>query len=247
MITPLEQARRSLLKGWDLSHILLPPKERSGLTQLWAELNAVETVAAWKSFSALSGQLVEALLRQKLVGGGYYHVSALAGKTLGVLIDLGRDVGVLPDYDDPPTGAASVSTARVLRNWASHASLWHNYPSELRATQSLTLAICAVEGLFPHDEPTFAKPPEMATAAWWMSNWSAVAPGTVVSFLSSPDGRVLANSFRSDAAPLYDHVIRHGTARSVAKRLSRFPGFAVQASRHGSRGTRLGVRDPLAV
>jgi hypothetical protein len=219
MADVLKQARRNLLERWDLSYISLPTKETSRLLQLWAELKAVETVEAWRCFSALSGQLLEALLRQKLLSGGYYNFADLAGCTLGALIKKGRDVGVLPDFDDPPTGSASVSTALVLRNWASHASLWYDYPTELRATQSLVLAICAVEGLFPRDTPTFTKPPETHTTAWWMTNWQAVAPGTLMSVLGSPDGISLTEACRSDPTALYRHIVRYGTAGSVAKLL----------------------------
>lgn len=184
--------------------------------QLWSELETVEAVGAWKSLSALSGQLVEALLRQKLLMTGHYDFRALSGQTLGSLIEMGRAVGILPGFDDPPTGTASVSTARLLRNWASHASLWHDYPTELRATQSLVLAMCTIEGLFSRSRPTFLKAPEKSTAAWWFDHLGNIAPGTLLSFLKSPEAEALVKALQAAPQQLYVHVIRYGTAGSVA-------------------------------
>jgi hypothetical protein len=210
----LSQVRHALLE-WDPSQIILSQKESLALQNLWAEIKAVESVAAWKSLSALSGQLIEALLRQRLLIQGHYTFRVLSGQTLHPLIEMGRAVGILPNFDDPPTGTTSISTARLLRNWSSHSSLWHEHPTELRATQSLVLAICTIEGLFPSLRPRFIKPPSHASTDWWLAQWHQVGPGNLLNFLKSSDSAELIKFVKNSSQEFYTHVIRHGSTSSL--------------------------------
>jgi hypothetical protein len=210
----LSEVRHALL-AWEPSQILLPQKESLALQNLWSEIKAVESVAAWKSFSALSGQLIEALLRQRLLIQGHYDFRTLSGQTLHPLIEMGRKVGIIPGFDDPPTGTTSISTARLLRNWSSHSSLWHEHPTELRATQSLVLAICTIEGLFPSLPPEFIKPPANASSDWWSAHWHQVSPGSLLTFLKSTDSAELIKCLKTSQQEFYTHVIRHGVAGSI--------------------------------
>lgn len=219
MSEALRDLRRIMLRTWDPCYLPLPEKEAASLRKLWAELRAVESVDAWKSISALSGQIVEALLRHKLLAGGHYGFRTLSTQTLSPLIEMARKAGLLPGYDDPTTGADSISTALVFRNWASHASLWHDYPTELRATQSIALTICTLESLLPKEERVYANPPEQPTEAWWDEQWAHTHPVTLLAYLEANPNCSLCEYFRNDPARLYVHVLRYGAPRTVDKLL----------------------------
>lgn len=210
--------RRTVFEKWDPLRISLPVRERTHLEQLWREIRGVESVGAWKSLSSLSGQLVEALLRERLRLDGKYDVAALSGKTLGNLMSMAQSVGLLPDHDDPPTGASAITAARTLRNWASHSSLWYAYPSERRASQSLILAICVIESLFPRATPSFL-PGAAQDDDWWITNLEHLAPGTLLSRLEASPDSLFGRQIRQSPASFYRHVVQHGTSGSVAKLL----------------------------
>jgi hypothetical protein len=210
--------RRTLLETWDPLRISLPTKDTKHLQQLWREIRDVESVGAWKSLSSLSGQLVEALLKERLRLDRKYDIAALSGKTLGTIISMAQSVGLLPDYDDPPTGTSAITAARTLRNWASHSSLWYDYPTERRASQSLILAICVVESLFPRAMPAF-QPAGAQDDDWWIANLERVAPGTILSRLNTSPDSLLADRIRQSPTPFYRHIVGYGTSGSVVKLL----------------------------
>jgi hypothetical protein len=215
----LRSCRESFLGSWSPLYILLPQKQHSALGDLWSELLAVEKISAWKSASALAGQIIEALLRQRLLQDGHYDVADLSGKTLGQLMYVGRQAHVLPDSNDPLTGSAAVSSALTLRNWASHASLWFGHPTALRATQALALTICTVESLFPMPLQAFVHAPDNATSTWWLQSWNTVAPVGVLRHLEADPQTPLWNEWQRNPAPLFTHVLQYGSAKSVQRLL----------------------------
>lgn len=219
MFYDLVHTRKRIIQGWDLSYIVLPDREKTNLAQLWNELKRVEAADAWRSLCALSGQVIEALLRQKLVIEGYYDFSQVSGQTLGPLIDMARRVGLFPAYGAPPSAKSSITTAHTLRNWASHYALWYDYPTELRATQSLVLTVAAVEGLFPKTSPVFTQPPPDASNSWWARNWHSVAPASLISRLRASDRDDILRSVLSSLDRFYAHIMRYGMPSSVVKLL----------------------------
>lgn len=216
----LADARKSIVQRWNPLYVSLEPREEANLRELWDELRRVEAVEAWRSVSSLSGQILEALLAKKLVSEGHYTISDVSGQTLGSLIHMARDVGLLPDYDVALTGMTSVSTGLTLRNWASHYRLWYDHPGESRASQSLVLMVCVVEGIFPASAPSFATPPSQASLEWWLQNWNSVAPGTLISKLKAwPPEEALPTFVVSSPGEFYTHIINHGMPSTVSRLL----------------------------
>lgn len=219
MLYCLLDARKSIIRSFDVLHIKLPEREKANLVQIWSELKQVEAVGAWRSLCALSGQVIEGLLRQKMLMEGFYTFTQVSGQTLGQLIDMARHIGLFPVYAAPPSARSSITTAQILRNWASHNALWYNYPTEMRATQSLVLTVATVEGLFPKTSPVFTQPPPEAPSGWWTSNWHSVAPATLISHLSASDRDVILECVLGSLDQFYAYVLRNGMPSSVFKLL----------------------------
>ncbi len=196
-------------------YVDLPAKDQKGLAGLWTEVLGVESIGAWKSFSALTGQLVEAMLREKLLLTGSYPKQGLANKALGALVQMAHQAALISSDESPPTSSSALTAARTLRNWASHASLWYDNPSERSASQSLVLSVCVTAGLFPRATPTFADP-GTHDDVWILDNLSVVAPGVLLSRFEATENAVFIDAVRNNPEPLYTHVVRHGAVSSVA-------------------------------
>lgn len=209
----LADVRESLLGSWTPPSALLTPAEATNLQQHWAELANAGRAELWKSVTMLAGQVVEALLRKKLLLAGH----RVAGpRMLGQLINSARSAGLLPDYDSPPTGANAISAALTLRNWSSHFSLWFDYPTERRAVQAIALMISVTESLFPRQLPTFCRTDPLGDeVSTWPSNWANLAPSVVVTILRRWTGPSMPEILGSSPEAVYSHVLKFGTFSTI--------------------------------
>lgn len=114
---------------------------------LWHEITAVEQIQAWRSTTALAGQLLELLLKQAVINAG--GPARIAKRPLGDVIDEAEHLGIFAPPTNALTVASSVYAAKELRNIASHGGPWQDDDTEQRATYSLVYLICFSGYLFP--------------------------------------------------------------------------------------------------
>lgn len=167
----LVDIRRTLTGSWSPPLPRFSGNKRERLEQLWAELLGVDAGGYWQSESYLATNLVEALLRERLLE--VMGPERIRGRTLGQLIAIASGAGVLP-AGGGVTGAHTLSSVRLLRNWVAHTELYYEHPTEQRAVQTLVLMICIAEALFPELAPwvNVSGLPEVLDRSWLDENWS---------------------------------------------------------------------------
>jgi hypothetical protein len=116
-------------------------------SQMWNELRLVADVGAWRSASALSGQLLELVLKQALLERG--AARRIGHDPLAKVIDVARTMGLFTPATQAMTVANSIYVAKELRNIASHGSPWQSDTTAQRATYSVIFLICFAGYLFP--------------------------------------------------------------------------------------------------
>ncbi len=187
MTDTLADIRASLLQAWtsDVHGADLSRTERVHLEELWHEIRRVEQVHAWLALSALSGQLLEALVRRRvrtLPGGPGGKVT-----TMYPAADAWRK-HVAKTSGNTIVVASSVVSAVQLRNWASHGDLTYRGPSPRRATQSVALLLCLREAVYPRPRWELLDEDKSAVhtrpVEWWLDNYSTVHPGIVNDWLA---------------------------------------------------------------
>lgn len=187
------------------------------LATYWQEASAVFAIKAWRSVMTLTGQLVEALVKHRLLDHGYTHYQ-VDKKTLGNLLELATQAGILPVNRSGAAPSAILSAALVLRNWASHYSAWAREPDAYQSAQALTLVVASSESLYPTTAPPVAAPERPRPVVDPFSTWESVGPAILVSALEdllpeSPLPPVLLESPGS----ITDHFVRYGAARTLVR------------------------------
>lgn len=212
--------RSHLIENFNFSHILFNRIEQGRFNNLWNEIVKVDGVDAWRSFSNLCGQLIEAALRFKLFELSLIDIETSFNiKSLGQLITFSKKTPLFPDPQEELTGKAAISTALILRNWSSHASLIYKSPSELNATHSLVLLICILNNLFPLHNRTF-KNVRFNTSldlSFFIQNWSEIYPSTIVNLIKkySHDLKIDPKSYYNH--DILTHIIKYGRATTLYK------------------------------
>ena len=117
---------------------------------LWREITIVERAQAWRSTTALAGQLLELLLKQAVMNAG--AAERIAKKPLGEVLREAERRGIFSPPTDALTVANSLYAAKELRNIASHGSPWQDDDTEQRATYSLIYLVCFAGYLFPRTD-----------------------------------------------------------------------------------------------
>lgn len=219
--------RLLLLQHWDPAppKAAFTPRETANLQAMWREVAAVASVGAWRAMTALCGQLMEAHLKQRLLLAGEPR-STVAASMLHRLIGTAVDKGLLSIDEGALSLAGSVSTARQLRNWASHGSAWQDGPSEGDASRALVLLICFSGWIFSRDVGVTGPDPvdgpddvRVEDDGWWEQHVARATAGQASARL----GHVLS---RGDAAEvelrsLCDRIITDGSPASVMNVLNR--------------------------
>jgi len=210
MIRDLRGIRGVLFSGWSPPVTDLDAEERSGVAQLWAELQRVAEIEAWRSLANLCGQIVEAYLKTKLVKARKRTRGQAGAMLFPTALEACREHNLIEGHPTRAiTGADAVASAVILRNWSSHYGWWLPYTTELRATQALALVIGILESLFPAEKREFAKPVEEIAAHWAAEHWRDLPPTKVLRALQ--DSRLPATLGR----PVYEHVIEFGALRTI--------------------------------
>ena len=88
------ELRATLLNSWEAFDIVgLADEERRFFSDLWGELASVVSVEAWRSATALAGQLLEAAFKHRLVMMGVARAELTGrGGTFGRLIGRGKQL-----------------------------------------------------------------------------------------------------------------------------------------------------------
>jgi hypothetical protein len=210
----LSDARRALIDGWELP-TPLPEPERWNLQLHWQELSdiATTTKTPWKSLSVFATQIVEGLLKQKLLEQGIRPP-----RMLGKAIQVAYDTGLLPKPDTELIPSSSLSAARILRNRAAHFTLQDKYPSELQATQSLALMISVAQALYPKPRAQLATAKEEEPELWG-PNWSSFTPHHLIRALEDyvAAEQSLPEQFDGMLLELTSHIVKHGGSTSVLR------------------------------
>lgn len=179
---------------------------------LWDELARVNRAQAWRSTTSLAGQTLEALLKQRLVVDGV-PPSELSGRhgTMGSVIQRATKEGIFLPPSTSFSISGSVFAAKHMRNMASHASPWHQHPSELRASLSLVSLVCFAGYLFPSTSPPAIINEEQGVdeVDWWMENIDELSMGSIRRGISklatsnpqSPLLDIMLNRYMSNASP----------------------------------------------
>ncbi len=115
--------------------------------RLWDELKVVSTVNAWRSTSALAGQLLELLLKQAVIDRGGSR--RFAREPLGPVLAEAQRLGIFSPPTEALTVASTIYAAKELRNIASHGSPWQQEDTERRATYSLVFLVFFSGYLYP--------------------------------------------------------------------------------------------------
>ncbi len=206
----LRGIRDVLFSGWSPPVTDLDANERSGIGQMWEELQRVAEIKAWRSLANLCGQIVEAYLKTKLVKAGKRTRAQAGAMLFPAALEACREHKLIEGHPTRAiTGADAVASAVILRNWSSHYGWWLPYTTELRATQALALVIGILESLFPAEKREFVIPLEEITARWAAEHWRDLRPIDVLRTLQ--DGRLPATLGR----PVYEHVIEFGALRTI--------------------------------
>ncbi|MGR6320015.1 hypothetical protein Q2K19_25800 [Micromonospora soli] len=124
------------------------------VNELWAELQKVQAVGAWRSTAALCGQILEVTLRLTLsakLGMQYKRIEKMKFQDV-INLSIKKDLFA---SEAKLTIIGSLHNARVRRNIASHFSPYNRHgPNERRATNSIALLICFVDWLLLGDDRT---------------------------------------------------------------------------------------------
>jgi len=148
LVVPWQEIRRAILDDFAPAALdQLPGPAVTTAQRMWRELKAVESINAWRSTSALSGQLLELLLKQSLIDRG--EPTSIARKPLGPVLARALERNLFKSPTEALTVTNSVYAAKELRNIASHGSPWQEEDSEQRATYSLVFLVCFSGFLFP--------------------------------------------------------------------------------------------------
>ncbi|MFC8360254.1 hypothetical protein ACFUIY_10270 [Streptomyces griseorubiginosus] len=179
--------------------------------ELFREMTLVERAGAWRALSALSGQMLELHIRQFMIQGGVTR-SRAEKMTLATLLSFAEERGLLAVRKPGVSTLQSMSTARRLRNMASHGSPSQRGPTELRATQSLVLLVALSARLFPPQRPTFLVPGQVSLE-WLRAHSAETDPELLTRFVGENPQQVDEELLRS----VFQQVSRHGTLLSVYK------------------------------
>lgn len=212
----LKEVRSALLQGWEPPSSGFSPEEVTGIAALWSELKLVPDTNAWKALGSLSGQLVEAYMKSKLLHAGKLTRTASERMVLKPLIRRCDNEGLFARPENrTTTGADAVHSAEILRNWASHYAFWLGYTQELRGTQSLALGVSIIESLYPQGAPTFAQPPLPISVEWMTAHWQSAAAGVVFTFLERTP--TAPHPFEPPTQEVLEHIVRFGTLSTLRK------------------------------
>jgi len=188
--------------------------ERAGIAALWLELKLAIERKAWRAVASLSGQMIEAYLKCKLVNEGKETQGVAGRMVLDRLIDRAAEEALFARSPGrTTTGADAVHSAEILRNWASHYAFWLPYTNELRATQALALSVAILESLYPEETPKFVSPGASVTPAWVTANWKSAAPGTLLRFLESTP--INPAPFDRPTLEVFEYMVRFGGLRTM--------------------------------
>ena len=221
----LTSLRHNLIGAWSrqVHGTSLNPVEQANMDELWHEITLVEAAGAWSALTALSLQLLEALLRRKAA-----TISSidLTGPTMGPLAAKWRlhvsstSRGVNELGKDKPLDnvliASSVVSAVTLRNWASHRDLRYRGASEMRATQALALLICLRVAIYPTERSPLNSTLNVAqteSTEWWWENFASMGSDAVNYWLSwGPTPPRLSQAPAGVAQSILTHALRNATA-----------------------------------
>ncbi|MGV9213213.1 hypothetical protein ACTFTM_15260 [Micromonospora sp. RB23] len=219
----LSAPRENLLATWNPT----PPQaqfsqwEKQNIDEIWAELRVVASANAWRSTSALCGQLIEAHLKQRLILGGR-QIEAVNRAMLHRLIEMAMTDGIFTN--EAKLGiSGSIFAAKQIRNWSSHGSAWIRSPGENEGTIALTLLVCYSGWLFPHPaSPISSTDHVVDDDARWDANVEAASLNTAsnrIGFLLRVDDQDV-EKYQAAMA----QSIRIGTARSLLKLIRKARG-----------------------
>ncbi|MFE6482438.1 hypothetical protein ACFVGN_05785 [Streptomyces sp. NPDC057757] len=207
------ELREQIMQEWTPTGIpQLDPIQSRFFNDLWDELTRVNRAQAWRSTTSLAGQTLEALLKQRLIVNGVPS-SELSGRhgTMGSVIQRATKEGIFLPPSTSFSISGSVFAAKHMRNMASHASPWHQHPSELRASLSLVSLVCFAGYLFPSTSPPATINEEKSTddVDWWMENINELSMVSIRRGISklatrnpqSPLLDIMLNRYMSNASP----------------------------------------------
>jgi len=170
---------------------------------------------------AACGQIIEALIKHRLIEAGYPEVD-LRKKSLGALIVLATNAGILQVIGSNAAPTATLSSARILRNWSSHYSTASGDLSDYEAAQALVLLIAISESLYP---TTVTTPPESKISNWSddpFASKNRSGPSTLILALENlPSDADLPKVLLESPKLITDYFAVYGTGRAIA-RLERF-------------------------
>lgn len=185
--------------------------QRDVVSELFREMTLVERAGAWRALGALSGQMLELHIRQFMIQAGVTQNKA-EKMALAALLTLAEDRNLLAIRKPGVSTLQSMTTARRLRNMASHGSPSQPGPTELRATQSLLLLVALSARLFPPEHPTFLTPKQV-DLDWVRANHADADPDLLTTFFGENPQHVDDELLRS----IFRQVTRHGSLWSIYK------------------------------
>ncbi|MGV9363275.1 hypothetical protein [Amycolatopsis sp. NPDC003731] len=148
----LSHIRSLIMTKWSPAQVLDAGNSQAALKDLWQELILVEHVGAWRSMTALCGQILEANIRAALLQSRPDLAAFSRKSTFEKVIEKSIDSGL---FDAPAvfTVAGALTNARQIRNVASHFSPFDRHgPNEARATQLLATLVTFSDWLaYPDD------------------------------------------------------------------------------------------------
>jgi hypothetical protein len=215
-MTP-EDVAQSIVSTWESPRgSQVGPEAERKLAAYWQEVRTVFAIKAWRSVMALTGQLIEALVKHCLLDRGY-KPHQVDKKTLGHLLELATQAGILPPGKSGAAPTAILSAALVLRNWASHYSAWAREPDAYQSAQALTLLVASSESLYPTTAPIVTDP-QRPRPADPFSEWESVGPAILISALEDlqPESSLPTILVESPTS-ITDRFTLYGSARTLVR------------------------------
>lgn len=211
----LADVRTAILCNWTpLAIAGLGVGNQPALAEAWDEIRSVEKQRAWTSMSFLTGQVFEALLKNRLVQSGL-RASDLEKLMLGALIDRAERQGILSTEGFSPAGGNVVDTVKRLRNWAAHMSLGGPRTNELSATQALSILVASTAALYgPVKSHTLLRRP--ATRDQIKTSWREYAPSALLDDLRLSSSVGVLPVAEEELAAYYCHFVQFGSAQTIS-------------------------------